>query len=333
MARLPAPGSDDGSWGDILNTYLAQAHNGDGTLKDTGIIAAKANDTSVVHTTGNESIAGVKTFTTSPIVPTPTNATDAASKSYADATITQLNAHINDPTAAHAASAIGFTPAGSVAATDVQAAIVELDGDRTMYKGTWNAATNTPTLANGTGTQGDFYRVSVAGTHDFGSGSITFSVGDYALYDTGIWTKVAGPTDTMPWSIELSPFTKPATQTTWSSLIAFSTQLYGGWLQSGTTQGSQIGWDINLAAGTWTISLLALKASDAGIITIALDGVSVGTLDLYAASNSANQVLNLSGVAVANSGNKRLTLTLSTKNGASSAYAGYLSWVSLRRTA
>ena len=40
-----------------------------------------------------------------------------------------IDAHIADATAAHAASAVGFTPAGSIAATDVQAAIVELDAD------------------------------------------------------------------------------------------------------------------------------------------------------------------------------------------------------------
>jgi len=33
-----------------------------------------------------------------------------------------------------------------------------------VYKGTWNANTNTPTLASGTGTTGEFYIVSVAGT-------------------------------------------------------------------------------------------------------------------------------------------------------------------------
>lgn len=41
MARLPTPGSDDGTWGTILNDYLAQAHNSDGSLKDTGIVASK----------------------------------------------------------------------------------------------------------------------------------------------------------------------------------------------------------------------------------------------------------------------------------------------------
>lgn len=33
MARLPTPGSDDGTWGDVLNTFLATEHNADGSLK------------------------------------------------------------------------------------------------------------------------------------------------------------------------------------------------------------------------------------------------------------------------------------------------------------
>ncbi|MDB5185271.1 MAG: hypothetical protein JWN38_1079 [Candidatus Saccharibacteria bacterium] len=32
-SRLPTPGADDGTWGDILNDFLAQAHNPDGSLK------------------------------------------------------------------------------------------------------------------------------------------------------------------------------------------------------------------------------------------------------------------------------------------------------------
>lgn len=41
MARLPVPGSDSGSWGAILNDFLTSAHNTDGSLKDTGILAQK----------------------------------------------------------------------------------------------------------------------------------------------------------------------------------------------------------------------------------------------------------------------------------------------------
>lgn len=33
MARLPIPGGDDGSWGDILNNFLRIEHNSDGTQK------------------------------------------------------------------------------------------------------------------------------------------------------------------------------------------------------------------------------------------------------------------------------------------------------------
>lgn len=37
MARLPVPGSDDGTWGDILNDFLSQSHNPDGTLQAAAI--------------------------------------------------------------------------------------------------------------------------------------------------------------------------------------------------------------------------------------------------------------------------------------------------------
>ncbi|HKR81426.1 MAG TPA: glycosyl hydrolase family 28-related protein [Candidatus Saccharimonadales bacterium] len=84
MTRLPIPGADDDTWGTILNEFLSVEHNGDGTLKSSGTIAGKADNTSVVHVTGNETVAGVKTFSSSPTVPTPSAGTDAANKSYVD---------------------------------------------------------------------------------------------------------------------------------------------------------------------------------------------------------------------------------------------------------
>ncbi len=84
MARLPNPGSDDGSWGNILNDFLVVAHNADGTLRNTGILAAKADDVSVIHTAGSEFIAGTKTFNAAPVVPTPSLGSHAANKTYVD---------------------------------------------------------------------------------------------------------------------------------------------------------------------------------------------------------------------------------------------------------
>jgi hypothetical protein len=40
MARLPQPGGDEGNWGDILNDFLTQELNSDGTLKKASDIAA-----------------------------------------------------------------------------------------------------------------------------------------------------------------------------------------------------------------------------------------------------------------------------------------------------
>jgi len=63
------------------------------------------------------------------------------------------------------------------------------------YQGTWDASTNTPTLADGAGSVGDVYRVSVAGTQDLGSGNITFAVGDYAILNASLVWEKADTTD------------------------------------------------------------------------------------------------------------------------------------------
>ena len=66
------------------------------------------------------------------------------------------------------------------------------------YKGQWNAETNTPTLVDGTGSKGDFYIVSVAGTQNLGSGNIQFSANDRIIYDGSVWARLsAGDVNTV----------------------------------------------------------------------------------------------------------------------------------------
>jgi hypothetical protein len=136
-----------------------------------------------------------------------------------------LDAHINDLAGAHAASAISVTPAGNLAADDVQEALEELQTDvdsripssekgavngvATLdaggkvpvsqlpnsvmeFKGAYNASTNSPTLADGTGNAGDVYRVSVAGTPTgFTDPSMSeeLNVGDFVIYSGTVWQK------------------------------------------------------------------------------------------------------------------------------------------------
>lgn len=59
------------------------------------------------------------------------------------------------------------------------------------FKGTWDASTNTPTLADGTGDTGDFYVVSVAGTQNLGSGETKFLENDRVIYSEGVWSKLS----------------------------------------------------------------------------------------------------------------------------------------------
>lgn len=133
-----------------------------------------------------------------------------------------LLGNFNQVTVELDADEIVNVPSGDLIATDVQGALNELQTDVNSriltsdigqpnkvasldgsgkvpvsqlpntvmeFKGAWNASTNSPTLIDGTGNSGDVYIVSVAGTQDLGSGSISFEVRDYAVYDGSIWNK------------------------------------------------------------------------------------------------------------------------------------------------
>lgn len=59
------------------------------------------------------------------------------------------------------------------------------------YVGTWDAATNNPTLTSGVGVKGDYYVVSVAGTTDL-DGNDFWGVGDMAVFNGAVWQRVEG---------------------------------------------------------------------------------------------------------------------------------------------
>jgi len=57
------------------------------------------------------------------------------------------------------------------------------------YQGTWNASTNTPTLASSTGTNGYYYVVSVAGTTNL-NGITDWQAGDWLIFNGSTWQKI-----------------------------------------------------------------------------------------------------------------------------------------------
>lgn len=104
-------------------------------------------------------------------------------------------ADVQDPNAiaAYLSSQLpsGRTP--QLGAVDVRKALQDIyDTVRSIkfeYKGTYNVATNSPSLVNGVGTKGDTYRISTGGVRDFGAGNITFGVDDEIYYNGTVWVR------------------------------------------------------------------------------------------------------------------------------------------------
>jgi hypothetical protein len=57
------------------------------------------------------------------------------------------------------------------------------------YQGTWNASTNTPTLASSTGTNGYYYIVATAGSTNL-NGITDWKIGDWLLFNGSTWQKI-----------------------------------------------------------------------------------------------------------------------------------------------
>lgn len=66
-------------------------------------------------------------------------------------------------------------------------------GEAMFFAGTWDASANSPTLANGTGTNGALFTVTTAGTTSL-DGLASWGVGDKAVFDgtANVWRKIDG---------------------------------------------------------------------------------------------------------------------------------------------
>lgn len=110
--------------------------------------------------------------------------TSDANKPISTSTQTALNSKESTANKGVANGYASLDGGGKVPITQLPSSIME-------YQGVYNATTNSPSLIDGTGNTGDVYRVSVAGTRNFGSGSITLRVGDYVIYNGSVWQKSA----------------------------------------------------------------------------------------------------------------------------------------------
>jgi len=58
-----------------------------------------------------------------------------------------------------------------------------------IYKGSWNAATNTPSITSGVGVAGNFYIVTTAGSTPI-DGISSWAIGDWIIFSGSVWQKV-----------------------------------------------------------------------------------------------------------------------------------------------
>jgi hypothetical protein len=153
-----------------------------------GALTGNASTATALAASGAIALTGDTTSTGGPYTYTSGGALSIAT-TIADTTVTG-KVLTNLPTPSSAAIAASDT---------ILAAMAKLQGQITgipqglVYKGTWNASTNTPTLASGTGTTGEFYIVSVAGTTNL-DGITDWQVGDWAIFvevgATDTWQKI-----------------------------------------------------------------------------------------------------------------------------------------------
>lgn len=143
------------------------------------------------------------------------------------------------------------------------------------YEGVWNATTNSPTLADGVGDTGSLYRVGTAGTQNLGSGAISFSVGDYVIYNGTTWEK----SDTTDAVASVNGLTGVVVLTT--SNIAEGSNLYftderaQDAIGSALTDTATIDFTYNDGANTITADVKTNSLDSSHLKTTTVDGVTI----------------------------------------------------------
>jgi hypothetical protein len=145
-----------------------------------------------------------------------------------------------------------------------------------IYKGTWNASTNTPTLTSSVGTAGNYYIVSVAGTTNL-NGITDWQVGDWVIYQGTEWEKVDN-TDAV---VSVNGFTGAVSLTT--SNISEGTNLYYTDTRARASISGSTGISYNSTSGVITNS-----APDQTVSLTASTGISTsGTYPSFTITNTA----------------------------------------------
>lgn len=180
-------------------------------------------------------------------------------------------------------------------------------------------------------------------TQAFGDAAAEGTADTYARGDH----KHAMPSDGSPGHVMILPAAVilSASVGTWATVNAPSADYlagtedpaypFGGYCftnESAVAQNDAFSFPVWLGVGTWTIEIICRYLSANGIMTVKIDGSSVGTLDAYSAGTGRAN-LSLTGITVATSGSKTIQILMATKHASSSGYRAYIFAINFRRTA
>jgi len=153
MSRLPNPGSDDGQWGDILNTFLEVAHNTDGTLKDGIVSSSKLDSATQTSLAGAaNAVQSVNSHTGASVTVTASDVGLGNVDNTSDATKNAATATLTNKTISGASNTLSNIPESAVTnlTSDLAAKTSTVNGGGETYFDAGSSGTAiTLNLANG----------------------------------------------------------------------------------------------------------------------------------------------------------------------------------------
>jgi len=160
------------------------------------------------------------------------------------------------------------------------------------YKGMWDASTNTPAIANGTGAIGDYYIVSAGGTTL--TPATTFTQGGQAVYNGSVWQSVSATV------VETDPIVKAINGIVYSNGTTISALTLGTNLSlTGTTLNATGGGITSVAANGGTTGLTFTGSPITAAGTLSLGGTLGITNGGTGATTSAVALTNLGAAGLA----------------------------------
>jgi hypothetical protein len=135
------------------------------------------------------------------------------------------------------------------------------------------------------------------------------------------------------YSVFITPWTGSKANNNMGLRFQDSGVVGGGYLGLGddSSGAAFVEWDVWLDVGTYKIVLIYRKGADLAIATFKFNGVSQGTIDMYAAVTADNTYAELTGIIVA-SGLKTFRLENPTKNASSTNFHVAIESIAIIRT-